>query len=157
MKIAGVKIEGPSVEIIPILRNGKEIFLKAQAVLDYEPFYQICPIPMPARIMKPGGEETADLNDKDYIKKRSVHSSLKFEWMFLTSLSATEGLEWETVDMSKPETWKNYDQELKDGGFTEAEVLRITMAITQVQGLTNDKIEEARKRFLASQVAASVK
>jgi len=155
MKIAGKKISGPAIEIIPIIRGDEEIILKAQAVLDYDEFYQICPIPKPPEVVLPGGERRSEIENPDYKKKLTEHSNKKYAWMILKSLAATPSLEWETVDLSKPETWENYEKELKDSGFTEQEIFRIIQTVVNVQGLDNKKIEEARKRFLVSQVQES--
>jgi len=157
MKIQGKKFDGPAIEIVPIIRGEEEIILKAQAVLDYEDFHTVCPRPTPPEKMFPGGRKEVNVNDKKYIEDINGYSNKKYTWMVLKSLEATEGLEWETVDMSKPDTWDNYNKELTDSGFTEAEVVRILMAVTNAQGLNSDKIEEARKRFLASPVTESEK
>jgi hypothetical protein len=71
--------------------------------------------------------------------------------MILKSLSATEGLEWEQVDMSKPETWHNYGDELVSSGFSPAEIFAITEAVMTACGLNQKKIDEATERFLAGQ------
>ena len=70
--------------------------------------------------------------------------------MFLKSLSATEDLEWETVDMSDPDTWGNFAEEL-DAVFTPAEQSAITDIVMSACGFNQDKIEEATRLFIASQ------
>jgi len=69
--------------------------------------------------------------------------------MFLKAISATPGLEWETIKMDNPETWTNYEAELIAAGLTDPERLRIMQAYIEVQGLDDKKIEEATNSFLA--------
>lgn len=150
MKINGIEFKGPNVEIIPIMRNGEAVILKAQAVLDYEEFDKLCQRPQPPSVMLPGGKSSIDLNDKQYVAALLQWQEQRAAWLYLKSLSATEGLEWETIDITKPETWENFDNELRLA-FTDAERMRIINGIMNAQGFDSDKVEEARKRFLASQ------
>ena len=151
MKIKGKKIEGPNVEIIAIPRAmGDDIILFAQAVLDMSPFEQICPVPVPPMKKIAGGEQVPNLQDKEYLKSIENLSTKRLAWMVLTSLQATEGLEWETVDLSDPNTWELFRKELKDSGFSDIEVNRIIAGVISVNALNDDKIEAARERFLAT-------
>jgi len=150
MKIHGIEFKGPNEEIIPIIRNGKDFILKAKAVLDFSEFEKLCPEPQPPTLMRPGGKQEPDLQDKKYIEALAKYQELRAAYMYLKSLESTEGLEWETVDMSKPDTWKNYENELK-AGFTDAERIRIMNGIMIAQGFDSDKVEEARQRFLVGQ------
>ena len=76
--------------------------------------------------------------------------------MILKSLEATEGLEWETVKMDDPETWLNYEKELKDSGLSPIEVGRIVGICMSANGLDERKMEAARDAFLAEQQAQVV-
>jgi len=156
MKIQGVELDGPAVEIIPILRGEKEIIIKARAVLNYDAFHDMYPKPTPPEKMFPGGRKELNVEDPKFLKAIDDYSTAKYAWQILKSLEATEGLEWDTVDMGKPDTWQNYEKELSIW-LSEAEIMRIMIGVSNAQGLNNDKIEEARKRFLASQVAESGK
>lgn len=156
MKIHGKKIEGPNEEIIPIPRSSGDIIFKASAVLDYEPFEKLCPVPKAPEVLKPGGAKYYDVEDKKYLEEINKWSRLKTSWMILQSLKATDGLEWESVDMSKPETWDNLESELESSGFTPIEISKIINGVISANGLDDQKMEEARKRFLASQQAPKV-
>jgi hypothetical protein len=72
-------------------------------------------------------------------------------WMFLTSISATPDLEWETVKLNDPNTWENWRKELRDSGFSIPECNYLWSSFSEANSLDNSKIEEARERFLASQ------
>ena len=149
MKIFGEETKANLV-IIPIPRgNNTAIIFQAEAVLNNDDFDKLCPLPSPPMITFPGKEPTQDVTDKDYIEKVSKYSTNKFCWMILKSLEATEGLTWDTVEMNNPDTWDNYEEELRKGGFTESEIIHIINGVIQANGLSDDKIDEARKSFLA--------
>jgi len=113
MKLNGKKIEGPNVEVVVIPRRTGNLVFKAQSVLDYDVFDAVCTTPKPREIIKPGGERTLAFNEQAYLDAMNKWASKKTDWMVLKSLEATEGLEWETVNMDDPDTWNNYQEELK--------------------------------------------
>ncbi len=154
MRIKGKKIEGPNIEIIVIPRGeGDDIILRAEAVLDMSQFEELCPLPKPPRKKVPPGIEVPDLEDPEFKRQVEEHGTLRTYFMFVKSLSATEGLEWDTIKLGDPSTWKNFHQELTASGFSEVEIARITNGIVSANCLNEDRVEEARQRFLAGQRA----
>lgn len=153
MLIQGRKLDGPKEEVLVIPRQDQDIIFKAKAVLDYSDFDQLCPRPTPPIVIKRGGAKVADPTDIDYQKSLDVWATNRTHWMILQSLSATEGLEWETIDLVKPETWGNYEDELRQSGFSEAEGARIVNLVISANGLDQSKIDEATQRFLVAQEA----
>lgn len=150
MKIHGETIKGPEPEVIVIPKGSKDFVFKALPVMNYDDFEKLCPRPVPPEILMKGGERKSDINDKEYLKKIDDWSHKKISWMVLESLKATEGLEWETVDISDPDTWKNYQSELSSV-FTDNEVSVILSIVWTACGLNEKKIKEATDRFLAGQ------
>jgi hypothetical protein len=149
MKIKGKKIEGANEVVIVIPRDSDaDIILKASAVLDMAPFEAMCPPPEPPRKMIPGGKEVRNLKDPGYLKQLENHSVKRLNWIVLTSLEATDGLEWEKIDLSDPTTWNNFQDEMKEAGFSNVEVNRIVADVIGVNALSEEKIQEARERFL---------
>ena len=151
MKFNGEKLDKPNVEVLVIPRNDKDIVIKAQAVLDYASFEMLCPAPKPPVKMVPGGEKITNPEDPEYIKRIDDWAAKKSTWMILKSLEATPGLEWETIKKDDPETWDNYQKELEEAFFSDAEIGRIINTVSTACGLNQDKIDEAMKRFLATQ------
>lgn len=148
MKIKGKKIAGANREIIAIPRgNDDDIILIAGAVLDHSRFDKLCPLPKP-RMKKVAGEDIPDFKDKNYNVAVMKYSEKKTAWLILTALKATEGLEWEKVDLDDPSTWLLFRQELTESGFSDIEINRIINGALAVQGLDEAKIEAARDRFL---------
>jgi len=153
MKYAGKKFEGRSTEVVVIPRQGFSVIFKAQAVLNYDNFEKLCPLPNPPKVMKPGGVTVSNVEDPKYLEAIGKWSGYKTTWMILESLKATPELEWETIDPLKPETWSNWEDELTDGGFSQAEITAIIGIVIDACGLNQTKIDKATKDFLAGQEA----
>ena len=107
MKIAGRKIEGPNVEVLVLPRgDGEPLVFKAQAVLDYEPFDQICPRPRPPVIVKRGGVREVNPEDPNFKAAIQSWGRKRVAWIVLTSLrGGMPELEWEKVDYGNSNTW----------------------------------------------------
>jgi hypothetical protein len=153
MKIHGKIIEGPAEEIIVFPRQSGDICFKAKAVLDYTDFEKACPVPEPPEVLRPGGIKSRDPNDPKYLGQIEEWAEHKSHWMILKSLEATDGLEFESVDMSDPSTWGNFKDELTRAGFSQADQGRLVTMVSTANGLNEAKIEEATQRFLADQEA----
>lgn len=150
MKIRGRKIEGPNVEILVLPRGeGEPLVFKAQAVLSFDKFNELCPKPAPPSIMLAGGERKEDLKDPIYVQRNEDYAKKHYAWMILKSLEATPDLEWETIDMGDPSTWLNFDKELEDSGLSSIEVGRIRQTVQIANCLSEERLEEARQSFLA--------
>ena len=156
MKINGKKLDGPNVEVIVIPRQSGDLVFKARALLSFDEHDKINPQPEPSTILRPGGIKSKDVEDPKYITKLDEWATQKYQWVFLKSLEATPGLEWETIDMANPLTWKNYTKEMAEGGLSPSEIVRIEICVTDACGLNQQKIDEATKRFLAGQAQALI-
>jgi hypothetical protein len=134
--------------VIP--RGDVQVPFKFEAVISYDEMDEICPRPKPPTKILPGGAQEPAPDDPDYQKRMTEWATLRVHWNFLKSIELSK-IEWETVDMKKPETWGNYEQELLDAGFTSYEVIKLIRKCTEVNGLDQDAIEQATKDFLAGQ------
>lgn len=157
MRIKGREIKGANVETLVIPRgDGEEdIVFKAKAILDMEPFFKMCKEPSPPTIRTKTGVQS-DFKSEVYLKAVEEHNERRSAWMIITSLTATDGLVWSTVDLQDPNTWLNYRQEFKDSGFSQVEVNRIIGLTFIANCLDESKLEAARNRFLASQLKLAV-
>lgn len=156
MKIKGRKLEGPRKKIVPIIRDESEggtIIFIVQGVVDLQPFFAICPTPKPPMATKPGKVKVPNFEDKGYIAAMDAWWQKRTNWMGIKSLEGTEDLEWETVSMTDPETYKNWTTELQAAGLVDAELTRLMNAIMEVNGLSETLVEEARQSFLTSQAS----
>ena len=150
MKLNGKTINKPNEVVVVLPRGDDNLVFKAQAVLSYKEFDQLVPLPKPPTIMRPGGEKSVDLEDEKYNKLIEQYAEKKTTWLFIKSLEATPGLEWETLNPKDPSTWKNFDKEFENSGLCEAEIRLISNAVMEANALNSDKIEKAKQSFLAS-------
>lgn len=151
MKLQGKKLSTMNVQVVVIPRDGGDIVFKAAAVLDTKDFDLLCPEPTPPNVLKRG--ETVpvpDINNPKYKEEMTKRNKLYTHYLLLKSLQATPDLEWETVDMTKPETWENVDKEMEDAGLNTMERAHIIQAVMRANSLDMNYIEEARKRFFSS-------
>lgn len=155
MRLKNYKPTNPNIEtvVIPRGNNPPHVFL-AQAVLDMEPFDKLCPAPVPPTIKYKDGTTAKDVEDEKFLTKLTEYIKRRDHWVAITSLRATPDLEWEKVDYSNPATWGCYIEELKEFMLSPNEINMILEAIRDANGLNEDKIEAARKSFLAGQAAA---
>lgn len=151
MKLRGKEIKGPNTQTIIVPREPEPIVLTAQAVLDYDLFDKLCPRPTPPIVMRKGGVKTANTQDARFLLALDSYGRRRVAWIVLESLRlGTPELEWEQVDMGNPNTWDKYMDELKDSGFSWAEVEFIIDGCMTANALNESKLEEARSSFLLS-------
>jgi hypothetical protein len=156
MKIGGQEIRGPMEEVIVLPRaDDQVIVLKARAVLDLKEFRRLCPEPVPKKMLKRGGEEVLNTSDPAYKAATQAWGELYIHYLTITSLQATDGgIEFDTVELTNPGTWKNWEQDFKNAGFSEMEINRVRAGVMTANALNEQKIKEARENFLHSQVAS---
>lgn len=153
MKFFGQEVDLTEyVETLVIPKGGTDFVFKARPVgkEDYDFFETVCPAPIPQVFTLPGGAQEQGTEDAGYLAAVATYNENRAGFMFLRSLSATEGLTWERVEDDKPETWHLIEDELLDAGFVGNEVnLLFSLAIT-ANGLDSDKIQKATALFLAT-------
>lgn len=151
MKIGGKQVSGPSEEVLVLPRLDGDIVLKARAVLDMDEFTNSCPLPKaPGMLTKDGFKSNTDA--PAYREQLNLHSNLRFAFIALKSLEPSN-IEWDTVTMDKPNTWANWEVDLRAAGFSGVEVQRITVLIMQANSLDEGKLKSAREAFLLGQAA----
>lgn len=150
MRIKGKEIKGINVVTVVIPRgNTDNVIFRCQAVLDYSRFDSLCPAPSPPEVRRPGGVVSQNVNAPSYKAAMNEYSLNKLAFMVVESLKATPELEWDTVKDDSPETWKLYEKELRDSGFSDIEIGRIISGVTEANCLNESVIERARNDFLA--------
>jgi hypothetical protein len=135
----------PNVQTIVIPRDPEPIVLTAQAVLDYESLRQAVPSAHSADRDARGGVKTADTQGRPLPARPRQLRPSAVAWIVLESLRlGTPELEFDKVDMGNPNTWDKYLDELKDSGFSWAEIEFIIDGCMTANALNEDKLEEAR-------------
>jgi len=150
MKIGGVQVTA-SEETLVLPREGGDIVIKAQAYRIGDEFDKRCPLPTPPMVTTKDGP-APDFSDKHYKAAITVRDERRFAYLVLKSIEPSD-IEWETVDIDKPATWDKWGDELMDAGLTEVEVNRIVNAVLAANSLDEEKIKQARERFLRGQGA----
>ena len=151
MKINGKDIPKQGIETIVFPRPDGNLVFRAKPIADYEDFDKLCPLPVAPEMVKPGNIRVRDVEHPEYKKAMSLWADKKSNWMLIQSLAATEGLTWDTINLSDSDTWQNFAKELETSGLSRLEVSKLFDIVIVACGLTQDKIDEATKRFLAGQ------
>jgi hypothetical protein len=157
MKLKGQRLCEPAIEVVVFPRQSGDLVFTVKAVINDDDFEKLCPRPVPPTRLLPGNIHQINVEDPKYKEAMHAHATQRINWLYIQSLSATEGLEWETVDPANPNTWVNYTKELIESGMTIYEIKRLLEAVMSVNGLNSARIEEATKAFLAGRAAQSSK
>lgn len=148
MRYAGEKLTRTDEAILVIPRGDTNIILKMIAIENEKDFETMCPMPTPPIRKYPDGREVPNPESPEYNKAINKWAEQRMAWVTIKSLSATEDMEWENVKLDDPETWLNYQEELKET-FSQLEINLIMAKIFDVCGLSAAKIEKATEDFLA--------
>lgn len=151
MKVNGTVLDKPKEILLVLPREPKDLIFKFRAVVDYSEFEKLCPMPTPPKLKKPGGVVELNMNDEVYKAAVSNYAERQTHYQFLKSISATEGLEWSKVKMDDPNTWQYWRDEIREAGFSMGEQNAIWSHFVRANNLSQELIDEARTRFLASQ------
>ena len=150
MKLGGVR-PPVNVKTLVLEREGnKPLVFKAGAITDMSEFDRLCPEPVPPDMLK-RGEKVPNYKDKGYLLAVSQQSGKRMNYIILTSLKATENLEWSTVDYGDPSTWENWRKECLEAGISLFEVNRIVALVIDANGLNDQLLDAAKASFLAEQ------
>lgn len=155
MKIGGVTLDGPNIELIVFERPTGNIVFKAQTVRDFKEFEALVPPPTAPGVRTKDGFKK-DTNAPTYRDEVKRYDDLKFAWMILKSLEPSE-IEWEKTDPEKPGTWPGWAQELQDAGLSEVETNRIVVLVLEANSLDEAKMKAAREAFVRGQGAEASK
>ena len=149
MKIKGSQIAPPTSEKVYIARGDDVMVFEAAPVLSFEDFEKLYPEVEPPTAHYPDGRQVPDFTDERYLKALEARGEARINYMFLKSLEATPGLEWETVDLANPETYGNFRDELEASGLAPIERQQLLQAVITANGLDESRMEKARESFLA--------
>lgn len=148
MKVKGTHLKEAESLPIPIFR-GEEVEYLLAGPVDLEIFDETCPPPKPVLVQRPGGEAEPDFKNPKYVEQLDVYAKKRIGYMIFKSLQATDGIEWEMFEDGKSETYLLWREELAGYGLTNFEINRVLSAVMEANSLTEDRVVEARKSFLA--------
>lgn len=148
MKLNGQGIGAPDPLMVVFERGENKFVFHVQAVFDFGPFNELCPKPNPGKSLRKG-----IVKDESYRKRLENWNIKRGNWGIIKALEATEGLEWEVVDLDKPDTWEKFEDELLDAGLTRGEIAYLLDTVTRANTVSDAAMEDARDRFIAGQEA----
>lgn len=154
MLFKGEKI-GPNVELLVLSRPQGDIELKFQAILDFDELDKLVKEPEVPQRRVPGGKVEANPNDLEYIAAMSKFHNDRLNYIVLKSLEMNPDLQWEKVKLNDPNTWDLWKQEMREAGLTPQEISSVQLAALRANTVDGEKVEQARKRFLAGKADES--
>jgi hypothetical protein len=148
MKLRGRKLEERSAQELVFERPSGPIVFTLSAVMNTSDFDKIYPEPKPPMIIIKGGSKVANDRDKTYLASLSARNIGYMDWLVINTMAGTPELEWEQVKEGDPNTWNLWRKELSEAGMTDGEIAYIIKKTVEVNGLSEERLEEARKSFL---------
>lgn len=156
LSIGGRVVDGPKKKLLVIPRDEGDVAFHFIAILDDADFLKVYPQPVPPRTFKPKLQATIDnVEDPAYKVRLSTWQDAKGDWFFLKSIEPSK-IEWQSVKMDDPSTYRNWRNELKEAGFSIAEINQIYATFAETNMVTEEMLEDARKRFLALQAVEAL-
>jgi hypothetical protein len=152
MKLRGKSLDQRREMTVVLTREGNEdIVLKMAAVLNTSDFDKVYQEPSPPTKILKGGAKTLDFDNETYKSAIRERNKSYIGWLIFHSLSVTEGLEWDIVKMDDPNTWNQWQDELEAAKFSAGEIKHILAKVIEVNGMSEERLEEARQAFLLRQ------
>lgn len=155
MKIAGQQVKGRNRVVIAIPRPESNLIFIAEAVSGYDVFDKMVKEPTPPAKVKPDRSKVYDFKDKGYLAQLGRYNKQRIAWLILESLKGTPDLEWETVDPANPESWPNWETELRDADLNQFEINRVLNGVFEANCLNEALVAAARDSFVRGQETAS--
>lgn len=149
MKVNGQAVS-PRVVTFHVPTNTGAVEFRFRALTSDDKFEDVVKRPKPPVRTMPGNKQMTDNTDINYLAALADWSGKMLEWQILQSMSATQGLEFDTVKMNDPESWKNWRKEMGDNLGSRI-VDHCLNAYVDANLLSEETLEEARKSFLAGQ------
>jgi hypothetical protein len=154
MKIGNRSLDLTFMEYLAVPGTDIVFHIKPLTKSDREEFDRICPRPVPQKRVYADGRVEDAKDDKSYEDALTAYSEARLSYMIVKGLLATPGLEFETVNIADPSTYRNWESELEKAGFSELIINLIVNKTMVVNQLSEAKIKEATDAFLAGKAAA---
>lgn len=147
MRIAGVDPKTLVNEVVLVLPRGDDnIVFRARGLMDMEPFNAQCPQPKPpGKLTRDGWIPSND--DPTYQEVTEQWAKKRLGYIVAHSLEPSE-IEWDKVKLNDPRTWPDWEDDLREGGFSDMECSRILALVMEANSLDEEKLKKAREVFL---------
>lgn len=148
MKIGGVEVTKCE-EVLVLPRHSGDLVFRAEAVPNMEEFELLCPKPEPPKRLVKGGKREDHIT-ADFVKQVEQWSERRYAYICIKSLEPSD-IEWDEVDIKKPQTWSKWMSELREAGLSDVEVNRVQTLVLDANSLNESKLKAAREAFLLGQ------
>ena len=149
MKLNGEVVENDNIVLVVIPRKKRNLAFYFKPVLNWEKqFDSLCKQPQPPKVRLPNGTVNPKFDDPKYREATTEYIRLRSAYVFLQSISQTEGLEWSKVKLEDPSTWLLWTDELTEAGFTQPEQNALFEGYLEANSLSDDCLDKARATFL---------
>ena len=147
MRIGGIDPKTlPNEDILVLPRGEGRLVLRARAIPDSDEFRTLVPEPKaPGKFTKDGW--TPDTDNASYKSVMAEYNKRYLAWLVIKSLEPSQ-IEWDSVDDSNPGTWVNWETDLKNNGFNQAECNLVLGLVMGTNSLDESKLKKARELFL---------
>ncbi len=148
MRIGGIDPKTlPNEEVLVLPKGDQRLVFRARGLADMDEFERLCPEPTsPKKLTKDGWvPDTADAN---YTNMKASYQSRRLAYIVVRSLEPSQ-IEWDTVNLDDPNTWTNWEKDLKAGGLTQVECNRVLGLVWEANCLDEGKLQKARDLFLS--------
>jgi hypothetical protein len=150
MKIAGIDPKSLCNEVLLVLPRGEsELVFRAKGLPNMDEFEALCPKPNPPGKMTRDGWVPMP-EDPTYQQLISAWGQTRLGYMIVKSLEPSQ-IEWDTVNLADPSTWKNWSADLRGGGLSDIECQRVMNIVLEANCLDEAKLKKAREVFLRGQ------
>ena len=145
MKIGGVKVTRCE-EILVLPRTGDNLIFIAHAVASMDEFDAMCPQPEATSRIVPG-KGTVTHETEGFLKELRAYNEKRHAYICIKTLEPSN-IDWDNVDLEKPETWAAWMEELESAGLADIELQRVQVLVLEANALSESKLKEARDSFL---------
>lgn len=151
MKVGGVPIDGPKKVTLVLPRENGDLIFHFVAVSDDSEFEKLYPEPVPPKTFLTATQETKpDYDDDNYKASIIAFRKARQAWLVIKSMEPSN-IEWDLVKMADPNTFDLWNEDFKQAGLSISEVNAVWAHYLKANIVTDEMLQEARMRFLASQ------
>lgn len=153
MKVGGVQVTPPPEGLLVLDREDGQLVFRAKPVPveAWDFFNKACPEPPMPMVLKKG-EKIGNPDDETYKLQMAQMRSKRIAYLCLKSLEPSN-IEWDTVNMDQPDTYLNFEDDLRASGMVEMEIQKVIGLCVGANSLDEEKLKAARESFLRGQQA----
>lgn len=158
MKIAGQTIPRPTGRLVVFPRGDQQVAFKVVPVISRRDFDAVVPFPkMPQKRVAGQRLPVDNPEDPRWPDMIRDYSTKYLDWLTLSSLEGVDpkdpkgqgpAIEWDSISKTDPGSWHHWRNEMEEAGITTQEIQRLQTVVSEVNGLSDEYLDQARDSFL---------